>query len=86
MILHVITGLGTYAAVCLSSLFLQVGTATTNSLIAVRRKMDKNFEGESEDIPILETSLAYGVYMAVSSNLRYVPSILWEFDESMNIK
>lgn len=49
---------------------LQVGTASTNALIAVRRKVDKNFEGEAEDIPILQTSLAYGVYMAVSSNLR----------------
>ncbi|KAG0561257.1 hypothetical protein M758_9G048700 [Ceratodon purpureus] len=48
-----------------------VGTASTNALIAVRRKLDKNFEGESEDIPILQTSLAYGVYMAISSNLRY---------------
>lgn len=48
-----------------------VGTASTNALIAIRRKVDKNFEGESEDIPILQTSLAYGVYMAVSSNLRY---------------
>jgi len=55
----------------LFELFLQVGTASTNALIAVRRKLDKNFEGEAEDIPILETSLAYGVYMAVSSNLRY---------------
>ena len=52
-------------------LFLQVGTASTNALIAVRRKLDKNFVGEAEDLPILETSLAYGVYMAVSSNLRY---------------
>jgi len=48
-----------------------VGTASTNALIAVRRKVDKNFEGETEDIPILQTSLAYGVYMAISSNLRY---------------
>lgn len=48
-----------------------VGTASTNALTAVRRKLDKNFEGEVEDLPILQTSLAYGVYMAVSSNLRY---------------
>lgn len=52
-------------------MFFQVGTASTNALIAVRRKLDKNFEGEAEDIPILQTSLAYGVYMAISSNLRY---------------
>jgi hypothetical protein len=48
-----------------------VGTASTNVLAAARRKLDKNFEGEVEDLPILQTSLAYGVYMAVSSNLRY---------------
>jgi len=50
---------------------MQVGTASTNALIAARRKLDKNFEGEVEDLPIVQTSLAYGVYMAVSSNLRY---------------
>ncbi|KAL3678178.1 hypothetical protein R1sor_021134 [Riccia sorocarpa] len=48
-----------------------IGTAATNGLIKVRKTLDKNFEGESEDIPIVSTSLAYGVYMAVSSNLRY---------------
>jgi hypothetical protein len=49
----------------------QVGTASTNALIAVRRKLDTNSVGEVENIPILQTSLAYGVYMAISSNLRY---------------
>lgn len=33
--------------------------------------MDKSFAGEAEDVPVLSTSVAYGVYMAVSSNLRY---------------
>ncbi|XP_002960279.2 protein RETICULATA-RELATED 4, chloroplastic [Selaginella moellendorffii] len=48
-----------------------VGTAVTNGLISVRKSLDKNFAGEAEDVPIFSTSLAYGVYMAVSSNLRY---------------
>ncbi|KAB1224966.1 hypothetical protein CJ030_MR1G013978 [Morella rubra] len=33
--------------------------------------LDKSFAGEAEDVPVLSTSVAYGVYMAVSSNLRY---------------
>ncbi|KAH6557516.1 hypothetical protein KP509_1Z109400 [Ceratopteris richardii] len=48
-----------------------VGTGVTNALINVRRAIDKDFTGQIEDVPILSTSLAYGVYMAVSSNLRY---------------
>lgn len=53
---------------------LQVGTATTNVLIAIRKAFDKDFAGVAEDVPVLSTSLAYGVYMAVSSNLRYCNS------------
>ncbi|XP_078442539.1 protein RETICULATA-RELATED 4, chloroplastic-like [Wolffia australiana] len=48
-----------------------VGTGATNALITVRKALDKDFAGEAEDVPILSTSAAYGVYMAVSSNLRY---------------
>ncbi|KAI5681464.1 hypothetical protein M9H77_02692 [Catharanthus roseus] len=48
-----------------------VGTGVTNTLIAARKAVDKTFAGEAEDLPILSTSAAYGVYMAVSSNLRY---------------
>eukprot|EP00244_Chara_vulgaris_P004653 TRINITY_DN1927_c0_g1_i1.p1 TRINITY_DN1927_c0_g1~~TRINITY_DN1927_c0_g1_i1.p1 ORF type:complete len:290 (-),score=53.41 TRINITY_DN1927_c0_g1_i1:1138-1986(-) len=51
-----------------------VGTAATNGLIAVRCMLDPSSaaSGEGvEDVPILETSVAYGAYMAVSSNLRY---------------
>ncbi|KAL2461207.1 Protein of unknown function (DUF3411) [Abeliophyllum distichum] len=48
-----------------------VGTGVTNLLINVRKAFDKSFAGEAEDVPILSTSAAYGVYMAVSSNLRY---------------
>ncbi|KAF9595985.1 hypothetical protein IFM89_006912 [Coptis chinensis] len=47
-----------------------VGTGITNVLISTRKALDKSFAGEAEDVPILSTSVAYGVYMAVSSNLR----------------
>nr|KJB09375.1 hypothetical protein B456_001G137600 [Gossypium raimondii] len=39
---------------------------TTSSLA-----VDKTSAAEVENVPILSTSVAYGVYMAVSSNLRY---------------
>ncbi|KAL5543602.1 hypothetical protein UlMin_007386 [Ulmus minor] len=48
-----------------------IGTGVTNALINTRKAIDKSFAGEAEDVPILSTSAAYGVYMAVSSNLRY---------------
>lgn len=48
-----------------------VGVGITNALINARKTFDKSFAGEAEDVPILSTSVAYGVYMAVSSNLRY---------------
>ncbi|OAY70946.1 protein RETICULATA-RELATED 4, chloroplastic-like [Ananas comosus] len=48
-----------------------IGTAVTNALIKARKAVNKDFAGETEDIPIVSTSVAYGVYMAISSNLRY---------------
>ncbi|KAL5766501.1 hypothetical protein ACOSP7_017118 [Xanthoceras sorbifolium] len=48
-----------------------VGTAATNALINARKAVDKSAAGEVENVPILATSAAYGVYMAISSNLRY---------------
>ncbi|XP_059431128.1 protein RETICULATA-RELATED 4, chloroplastic-like [Corylus avellana] len=50
-----------------------VGTAVTNALINARKAVDKaaGVEVEKQTLPILSTSAAYGVYMAVSSNLRY---------------
>ncbi|KAF3330742.1 Protein RETICULATA-RELATED 4 [Carex littledalei] len=48
-----------------------IGTGLTNALIYSRKAFDKDFAGVAEDVPILSTSAAYGVYMAVSSNLRY---------------
>lgn len=48
-----------------------IGTGVTNVLISARKAIDKSFAGEAEDLPILSTSAAYGVYMSLSSNLRY---------------
>ncbi|KAK9700288.1 hypothetical protein RND81_08G229600 [Saponaria officinalis] len=48
-----------------------VGTGVTNLLINIRKAVDKSFSAEAEDIPMLETSIAYGTYMSVSANLRY---------------
>lgn len=48
-----------------------IGTGVTNALIKARKAVDKELDDEVEDIPVLSTSVAYGVYMAVSSNLRY---------------
>lgn len=44
----------------------------TNVLINARKVFDKSFAVEAEDVPVVSTSVAYGVYMAVSSNLRFV--------------
>ncbi|XP_058729495.1 protein RETICULATA-RELATED 4, chloroplastic-like [Vicia villosa] len=48
-----------------------IGTGVTNALINARKVVDKSFADEAEEVPVLSTSVAYGVYMAVSSNLRY---------------
>ncbi|KAK9999998.1 hypothetical protein SO802_019601 [Lithocarpus litseifolius] len=48
-----------------------VGTAVTNALINARKAVNKDSAAEVENVPIISTSVAYGVYMAVSSNLRY---------------
>uniref|UniRef100_A0A0D9VAG5 Uncharacterized protein n=1 Tax=Leersia perrieri TaxID=77586 RepID=A0A0D9VAG5_9ORYZ len=48
-----------------------IGTGVTNALIKARKAVDKELDDVVEDIPVLSTSVAYGVYMAVSSNLRY---------------
>ncbi|RWW32152.1 hypothetical protein GW17_00003193 [Ensete ventricosum] len=58
----------------------KIGTGITNALIKTRKAVDKEFAGEAEDVPIVSTSVAYGVYMAVSSNLRYeykLSHLLW---------
>ncbi|KAL6966529.1 Protein RETICULATA-RELATED 4, chloroplastic [Sarracenia purpurea var. burkii] len=48
-----------------------VGTVITNALINAKKAVDKSSADEVENVPVLATSAGYGVYMAVSSNLRY---------------
>ncbi|KAJ9698039.1 hypothetical protein PVL29_007241 [Vitis rotundifolia] len=48
-----------------------VGTLVTNAIINARKAVDSSSAGEVEDVPVVSTSVAYGVYMAISSNLRY---------------
>ncbi|GLJ26709.1 hypothetical protein SUGI_0520220 [Cryptomeria japonica] len=56
---------------CVGTSASLIGTGATNLLINARKAVDKEFAGEAEDVPVISTSVAYGVYMAVSSNLRY---------------
>lgn len=59
-------GVGTTA-----SLF---GTGATNGIIALRKALDSSYvteESSEAEVPIFRTSVAYGAYMAISSNLRY---------------
>ncbi|KAL2936151.1 Protein RETICULATA-RELATED 4 chloroplastic [Bienertia sinuspersici] len=48
-----------------------IGTGVTNMLIKARTAVDKSFSAEAEDIPMVATSIGYGVYLAISANLRY---------------
>ncbi|CAA6668977.1 unnamed protein product [Spirodela intermedia] len=48
-----------------------VGTGAVNVLNNARGAFDREFAEASEDVPVLSTSAAYGLYMSVSSNLRY---------------
>ncbi|KAM0045933.1 hypothetical protein Hdeb2414_s0009g00309811 [Helianthus debilis subsp. tardiflorus] len=48
-----------------------VGTIMTNTLINAKKAVQKSSDDDIENIPVLATSVGYGVYMAVSSNLRY---------------
>ncbi|KAL3653361.1 Protein RETICULATA-RELATED 4, chloroplastic [Castilleja foliolosa] len=48
-----------------------VGTVVTNAVINARKAVDQSAKDEAENVPVISTSVAYGVYMAVSSNLRY---------------
>lgn len=50
--------------------FSQVGTVVTNALINAKKAVKKSDAGEVENVPVVSTSVAYGVYMAISSNLR----------------
>lgn len=48
-----------------------VGTAISNGLIMMRKKMDPNFETPNKPPPTLLNALTWAAHMGVSSNLRY---------------
>ncbi|KAK9821760.1 hypothetical protein WJX81_005007 [Elliptochloris bilobata] len=48
-----------------------IGVSVTNVLITARQMLDPGFAPPNAPQGVLSTSAAYGVYMAVSSNLRY---------------
>ncbi|XP_073288486.1 protein RETICULATA-RELATED 4, chloroplastic-like isoform X2 [Primulina huaijiensis] len=48
-----------------------VGTVVTNAFINARKAVEHSAEDEVENVPVISTSVGYGIYMAISSNLRY---------------
>lgn len=48
-----------------------VGTAISNTLITVRKKMDPNFETPNKPPPTLLNAMTWAIHMGLSSNLRY---------------
>ncbi|XP_074334274.1 protein RETICULATA-RELATED 4, chloroplastic-like isoform X2 [Apium graveolens] len=49
-----------------------VGTVVTNAVINAWNTVGSTSLEEAENVPVLSTSIGYGVYMAISSNLRGV--------------
>ncbi|EFJ52087.1 hypothetical protein VOLCADRAFT_79235 [Volvox carteri f. nagariensis] len=48
-----------------------IGVGVTNALLAVRQLMDPSLAPPNAPQNVVATSAAYGVYMSISSNLRY---------------
>ncbi|KAL3531587.1 hypothetical protein ACH5RR_005108 [Cinchona calisaya] len=48
-----------------------VGTALSNGLIKMRKKMDPNFESSNKAPPTVLNALTWAIHMGVNSNLRY---------------
>lgn len=48
-----------------------VGTAISNGLIKIRKKMDPNFETPNKPPPTLLNAATWATHMGISSNLRY---------------
>lgn len=48
-----------------------VGTALSNTLISVKKKMDPNFETPNKPPPTLLNAATWAIHMGLSSNLRY---------------
>lgn len=61
-------GAKVFAVGTISSL---VGTGVVNALINAKKAVDKSAADELETLPVVATSVGYGIYMGVSSNLRY---------------
>ncbi|QHO23379.1 hypothetical protein HN51_047106 [Arachis hypogaea] len=55
-----------------------VRTVVTNTLINAKKAVDMSSSEEIENVPILSTNATYGVYMAVSSNLRELLLLIHE--------
>lgn len=47
------------------------GTALSNGLIKMRKKMDPNFESPNKPPPMFLNAITWAIHMGVSSNLRY---------------
>ncbi|CAO2837483.1 unnamed protein product [Amaranthus hypochondriacus] len=58
-----------FAAVGLAAGF--VGTAISNGLITMRKKMDPGFETPNKPPPTLLNAVTWAIHMGLSSNLRY---------------
>ncbi|XP_016169360.1 protein RETICULATA-RELATED 4, chloroplastic [Arachis ipaensis] len=48
-----------------------IGISITNALINAQKVVKKKLPAEIENLPVISTSVAYGVYMVVVSNIRY---------------
>ncbi|KAA8516303.1 hypothetical protein F0562_016596 [Nyssa sinensis] len=48
-----------------------VGTAISNGLIAMRKKMDPNFETPNKPPPTVLNAITWAIHMGLSANLRY---------------
>ncbi len=47
------------------------GPAASNGLLAIRKKLDANFELQNKPPNVLLNAGCWGTHMAVSSNIRY---------------
>lgn len=54
-----------------------IGVGVTNALLGVRQMLDPTFKPVNTPQDVVSTSAAYGVYMSISSNLRYQVRTAW---------
>lgn len=48
-----------------------VGTSVSNGLLALRKRLDPNFEPSNEPPSVLGNAACWGIHMGLSSNIRY---------------